>query len=78
MAGLNEEEVLASNEDQSKPQTEEDALDLQNIKEDLIVMQFKIVRRDTLKTQNTITFINLPASKMDDVNITTLTEILSK
>ena len=78
LAGLNEEEVLASNEDQSKPQTEEDALDLQNIKEDLIVMQFKIVRRDTLKTQNTITFINLPASKMDDVNITTLTEILSK
>ena len=78
LAGLNEEEVLASNGDQSKPQTEEDALDIQNIKEDLIVMQFKIVRRDTLKTQNTITFINLPASKMDDVNITTLTEILSK
>jgi hypothetical protein len=41
-------------------------------------MQFKIVRRDTLKTQNTITFINLPALKMNDVNITTLTEILSK
>jgi hypothetical protein len=41
-------------------------------------MQFKIVRKDTLKTQNTITFINLPASKMNDVNIVTLTEILSK
>ena len=41
-------------------------------------MQFKIVRKETLKTQNTITFINLPASKMNDVNIVTLTEILSK
>ncbi len=41
-------------------------------------MQFKIVMKDTLKSQNTITFINLPASKMNDVNIVTLTEILSK
>ena len=78
LTGLTDEEVLASNEDPSKSQTEEDALDLQNIKEDLIVMQFKIVRRDTLKIKNTITFINLPASKMNDVNITTLTEILGK
>ena len=79
LAGLNDEDVMASNEDQAKSQqTEEEALDLQNIKEDLIVMQFKIVRKETLKTQNTITFINLPASKMNDVNIVTLTEILSK
>jgi len=41
-------------------------------------MQFKLVRKDTLKTQNTITFINIPASKINDVNIVTLTEILGK
>jgi len=41
-------------------------------------MQFKLVKKDTLKTQNTIAFINIPASKINDVNIITLTEILSK
>jgi len=41
-------------------------------------MQFKIVRKDNLKTQNTITFINIPAAKINDVNIVTLTEIICK
>ena len=38
-------------------------LDLNNIKNDIIMIQFKLVRKDTMKTFNTQTFINIPSSK---------------
>ena len=41
-------------------------------------MQFKLVRKDTMKILNTHTFINLPTSKMQDCNISTLMEIIQK
>jgi len=33
------------------------------LKEDLIVMQFKLIDKTSFKTQNTFSFINLPLSK---------------
>ena len=53
-------------------------LDLNNIKNDIIMIQFKLVRKDTLKTFNTHTFINVPSSKQADINLSTLNEIVSK
>ena len=53
-------------------------LDLKNIKDDVVIMQFKLVKKDTMKILNTQTFINLPTSKMNDINISTLMEIISK
>ena len=41
-------------------------------------MQFKLVRKDTLQTWNTLTFINLPSSKIADVNMVTIQEVLTK
>ena len=54
------------------------ALFLQNIKDDIILVQFKLVRRDTGKTHNVQTFINVPTSKQFDINLATLIEIVSK
>lgn len=53
-------------------------IDLQNIKDDVVIMQFKLVRRDTMKVVNTQTFVNTPISKMHDINISTMLEIISK
>ena len=53
-------------------------LDLNNIKDDIIIIQFKLVRKDTLKTFNTQTFINVPTSKIADINLSTLVEIVQK
>lgn len=39
------------------------ALFLQNIKDDIILVQFKLVRKDTGKIHNVQTFINVPVSK---------------
>ena len=36
------------------------------------------VRKDAMKVVNTQTFINLPISKMHDINISTLLEIVHK
>jgi hypothetical protein len=46
------------------------------IKQDLILVQFKLVYRK--KTRNTISFLNLPSHKMDDINVQTLRQILTK
>ena len=72
--------LLKSNENvrPEGPLPDDETLDLMNIKEDIILMQFKLVRKDTLKTWNTHSFINVPVSKMNDVNLLTLTEILNK
>ncbi len=48
------------------------------LKEDLIVMQFKLVDKNSFKTQNTFSFVNLPLSKQGDNNVNTLLEILKK
>lgn len=52
--------------------------DLKNIKDDVVIMQFKLVRKDTLKILNTHTFVNVPISKMGDINVATLMEIIQK
>ena len=57
---------------------EEDALYLKNIKDDIILIQFKLMRRGTMKVVNTISFLNLPITKSSDINIATLFEILAK
>jgi hypothetical protein len=41
---------------------------MNNIKDDVVLFQFKLVRKDTLLVQNTFSFINLPSNKMHDVN----------
>ena len=48
------------------------------LKEDLLVIQFKIVNKETFKTNNSFTFINLPLAKVADNNVSTLLEILKK
>ena len=48
------------------------------LKEDLLVIQFKLVNKHTYKTQNTFSFINTPLAKVADNNISTLLEILKK
>ena len=52
--------------------------DLKNIKDDVVIMQFKVVRKDSLKILNTQTFVNVPISKMGDINVSTLMEIIHK
>ena len=41
-------------------------------------MQFKLVHKDTMKTHNTISFVNIPSNKMADPNVVTLLDILQK
>lgn len=53
-------------------------LDLKNIKDDVVIMQFKLVRKDNMKLMNTMTFVNLPTTKLNDTNISTLIEIVQK
>ena len=48
------------------------------LKEDILVIQFKLVNKQTYKTLNTFSFINAPLSKTTDNNIGTLIEILNK
>ena len=57
---------------------DQENLDLKNIKDDIVIMQFKLVKKDSMKIINTQTFINLPISKISDINISTLTEIIQK
>ena len=56
----------------------EEFIEESNIKDDIALIQYKLVRTSTLKTVNTISFVNLPASKMQDVNARILSEIVSK
>jgi hypothetical protein len=48
------------------------------LKEEVICMQFKLVDKESYKTLNTFSFINLPFSKIQDNNVATLLEILNK
>lgn len=48
------------------------------LKEDLVVIQFKLIDHESFKTKNTFTFINVPLSKQADNNVSTLLEILKK
>ena len=41
-------------------------------------MQFKLVKKDNMKIINTQTFVNCPTSKISDINISTLMEIIQK
>jgi len=41
-------------------------------------MQFKLVEKETFKTGNTFTFVNMPLAKQGDNNVHTLLEILKK
>jgi len=62
----------------ANPSAFSDQIDLVNIKDDIILMQFKLVHKDTMKTHNTFSVINIPATKMNDANVVTLLEILHK
>ena len=46
------------------------------LKQDLILLQFKLVSGS--ETRNTISFLNLPSNNMDDINVQTLKQILTK
>lgn len=48
------------------------------LKEDVLVIQFKLVDKQTYKSVNTFNFINLPIAKLQDNNVSTLVEILNK
>jgi len=69
---------LDSSPERDANKRKEHNLDLNNIKDDIVMIQFKLVRKDTLKTQNTFSFVNMPASKSADINIVTLSEIVQK
>ena len=51
---------------------DQESVDLKNITDDLILMQFNLVRKDMLSVWNTISFLNLPSSKSSDINFVTL------
>jgi hypothetical protein len=40
-----------------------------NIKDDLVLIQFKLVKKTTMKVSNTLSFVNIPSSKLNDVNV---------
>ena len=55
-----------------------EAIELENIKDDVCLIQFKLVHKFTLKQVNTFSFINMPSNKASDINLEILQEILSK
>lgn len=48
------------------------------LKEDVLLVQFKLVDKASYRTLNTLNFINIPLAKMQDNNVSTLLEIMSK
>jgi hypothetical protein len=72
---LNESGV---NSDLFHNETAQSNFDLQNIKDDIILIQFKLVKKQNMRTHNVQTFINVPSSKIHDVNLQTLIEIVQK
>ena len=42
---------------------------LQNIKDDIVLVQYKLVSRTSGKTHNVQSFINVPTSKLHDINL---------
>lgn len=56
----------------------DELLQNQNIKDDVALIQFKLVNRNTSEVTNTISFINVPESKQSDANLVNLLEIIQK
>lgn len=48
------------------------------LKEDILLIQFKLVDKATYKTINTFSFLNIPLAKIHDNNVSTLMDILTK
>jgi hypothetical protein len=55
-----------------------EAIELENIKDDVCLIQFKLVHKYSLKQVNTFSFINMPSNKAADVNLEVLQEIVYK
>ena len=70
------EDLMAGQDVDEPKDADGESIDLKNIKDDVVIMQFKLVRKDTMKIVNTQTFVNLPTSKMNDINVSTLNEII--
>ena len=49
-----------------------------DFKDDLVLIQFKLINKESQKRVNSLTFLNVPLSKYTDQNITVLQEILIK
>lgn len=49
-----------------------------DIKDDIILVQFKLVNKETDKTFNTFSILNVPLTSYLDMNISNLHEILIK
>ena len=75
-AALKNKIMLRQNQQEDKPS--DDIIDQANLKDDICLFQLKLVRTDTLRTINTISFINLPISKCQDQNHKILCEVLLK
>ena len=48
------------------------------LKEDVLLIQFKLVDKMSYRTINTFNFVNLPLGRLQDNNVSTLIEILNK
>lgn len=57
---------------------EQQAIVDSELKEDLLLIQFKLINKKNFKTVNTFSFINVPLSKVSDNNVSTLLEIMKK
>lgn len=69
-------QVLQGQENSNVNPTNE--LNSENIKNEIIMIQFKLVRTVDMRTHNTFTFVNLPGTKQQDINYRTLSEIIFK
>jgi hypothetical protein len=49
-----------------------------DFKDDLVLIQFKLINKESQKRVNSLTFLNVPLSKYTDQNITVLQEVLIK
>lgn len=56
----------------------ESVLPESELKEDLLLIQFKLIDKRNFKTVNTFSFINVPLSKTNDSNVNTLLDIMKK
>lgn len=61
-----------------KAAMEQAAIVESELKEDLLLIQFKLINKRNFKTINTFSFINVPLAKAADNNVSTLLEIMKK
>ena len=52
--------------------------DAENLKNEVILLQFKLIRTSDMQLYNTFSFLNLPGLKSHDVNYRTVAEIIFK